>query len=456
MMAQHGAMKPILGQGRSGESNFNHDDCYRDELHAKTKAGRQWCREHGPASQSERSYVGRHASDPIETNSSAAPESLRSDADAADHRSRRVQAADRYRPDRIRLLLIAEAPPAAQDRYFYFHDVASHDSLFRHVVRSLLHPVDVTRENKPELLAQLREQGVFLVDLKPDPVDGTPLESYVPDLLRRVQELDPDLIVLIKATVYDAAYSALAAAGLPVSSVRVPFPGSGQQKAFEQAISAALRKRAGASVTRSPSAASQERRFAFDLTDWFEINASQIAEDFDRYFCDFTGRWFEHFAAISDPNRFEASDLTAVEALSVQVPPDAAAKLLVTEPDRFNALLRRIPRSIDMWDSSRDDLQNGPAAELHSILRTLPGVDWVIAGKLLAAKRPRLIPILDNKVRDFLQPTAMRFWMSMWDELSDESRRATVARVCAGAPTDVSLLRRIDVALWMAATQHSG
>jgi hypothetical protein len=43
----------------------------------------------------------------------------------------------------------------------------------------------------------------------------------------------------------------------------------------------------------------------------------------------------------------------------------------------------------------------------------------------------------------------------MWDELADQSRRVTVAQVCADAPADVSLLRRIDVALWMAATQHS-
>jgi hypothetical protein len=42
----------------------------------------------------------------------------------------------------------------------------------------------------------------------------------------------------------------------------------------------------------------------------------------------------------------------------------------------------------------------------------------------------------------------------MWDELSDEARRVTVAQVCADAPADVSLLRRVDVALWMAAAQH--
>ena len=88
------------------------------------------------------------------------------------------------------------------------------------------------------------------------------------------------------------------------------------------------------------------------------------------------------------------------------------------------------------------------------LLRTLPGVEWVIAGKLLAAKRPRLIPILDNKVRGLIQPPTSQFWISIWDELSDESRRTAIAEVCADAPAHVSLLRRIDVALWMAATQH--
>lgn len=321
------------------------------------------------------------------------------------------------------------------------------------MARSLL-DVEPTRENKPELLAQLQQQGVFLIDLKPDPVDSTPLNSYVPELVHRVEGLSPERIVLIKAAVYDVAYPALAAAGFPVSSVRAPFPGSGQQTNFSRAFALAVREPDAVYAATPERALSSQRRFAFDLGAWFETNAEQIATNFDRYFTSFTGRRFEHFGAVGDPNRFDSSDLVAVEALSVQVPPEAAAKLLVTEPDRFNALLRRIPRSVDIWDVSRETLQDGPAAELHMLLRTLPGVDWVIAGKLVAAKRPRLIPILDTKVRGLIQPPTSRFWISMWDELSDESRRATVAQVCAGAPADVSLLRRIDVALWMAASQH--
>jgi hypothetical protein len=80
-------------------------------------------------------------------------------------------------------------------------------------------------------------------------------------------------------------------------------------------------------------------------------------------------------------------------------------------------------------------------------------VDWVTAGKLMAAKRPRLIPILDNKVKDFIQPPDGLFWVKLHDELSDESRRSAITDACRSAPPQVSLLRRIDVALWMAATQ---
>jgi hypothetical protein len=170
----------------------------------------------------------------------------------------------------------------------------------------------------------------------------------------------------------------------------------------------------------------------------------------------FTGRWFDEFAVTGDPNRFEASDVLAVEALSVEVPPEAASTLLITESERFNSLLRQIPREQDLWDVSRLTVDVGsPAEYLHIALRTLPRVDWVTAGKLMAAKRPRLIPILDNKVKDFIRPPDGLFWVKLHDELADESRRAAIARACRAAPPHVGLLRRIDVALWMAATQEN-
>jgi hypothetical protein len=137
-------------------------------------------------------------------------------------------------------LLVAEAPPSELDRYFYFVDVTEQDSLFRYVCRVALGR-EPTRSGKAELLARLREQGIFLIDLSPDPLGGHDLSTFVPDLVRRCKKLDPRAIILIKATVFDVAYSALEQAGLPVVSERVPFPGSGQQARFVEAFERALR-----------------------------------------------------------------------------------------------------------------------------------------------------------------------------------------------------------------------
>lgn len=156
-----------------------------------------------------------------------------------DDRQRRAEAAQRYKPEKVKLLLVAETPPADPDRYFYFPEVKEQDSLFRYIVREVLGE-EPKRENKPELLNRLSDQGVFLIDLRSDPVDGSPLAGSVPDLITRCRKLAPEKIVLIKATVYDTAYKSLRAAGLPVVNVRIPFPGSGQQRRFQEAFRGAL------------------------------------------------------------------------------------------------------------------------------------------------------------------------------------------------------------------------
>ena len=139
--------------------------------------------------------------------------------------------------------------------------------------------------------------------------------------------------------------------------------------------------------------------FGLDLADWFTKHADKVESHLKRYFGGgkekFTGRWFDEFAAIGDPNRFEASDVLAVEALSVEVPSEAASILLITESERFNGLLRQIPREQDLWEVSRLAVNvGGPADDLHNELRTLPRVDWVTAGKLMqhAADTPGMKP----------------------------------------------------------------
>jgi hypothetical protein len=136
-------------------------------------------------------------------------------------------------------LLVVEAPPSALDRYFYFEDVSTHDSLFRHVV-AVVTGEKPTRDKLP-YLDDLRERGFFLVDMSIDPFRSRDvLPGCVPGLVRRVRALGPRRVILIGVAVYDTAFSDLRSAGVPVVDARIPFPGSGQQRRFNDAFRAAL------------------------------------------------------------------------------------------------------------------------------------------------------------------------------------------------------------------------
>ena len=133
-----------------------------------------------------------------------------------------------------------EAPPSALDRYFYFENVLTHDSLFRHVVEGVLGEKP-TRDKAP-YLDELSERGFFLLDACEEPFSSRrdTLPGCVPGLVRRCRALRPRRVVLIGAGTYDHAYDALVAAGLPVVDVRLPYPGSGQQRRFLEGFRYAL------------------------------------------------------------------------------------------------------------------------------------------------------------------------------------------------------------------------
>jgi len=151
---------------------------------------------------------------------------------AADARERRRRAAARFKPDLVDTLLVDEAPPSALDRYFYFEDVDTHDSLFRYVVRAALGE-SPTRDKTPYLHA-LRDQGWFLIDAVEEPFRHRRdvVTRALPDLVRRIRALSPERVVLIGARLYDEVYDGLRSARVPVADVRLPYPGSGQQRRF--------------------------------------------------------------------------------------------------------------------------------------------------------------------------------------------------------------------------------
>jgi hypothetical protein len=78
----------------------------------------------------------------------------------------------------------------------------------------------------------------------------------------------------------------------------------------------------------------------------------------------------------------------------------------------------------------------------------------VYANKLLARKRPRLLPVYDQKVAELLH-YPKSYWACLWTWFDGDRERAKALadlRAEAGGLEDISLLRCLDVVLWMRAT----
>jgi hypothetical protein len=152
--------------------------------------------------------------------------------------TRRKVAARPYQPKRIRLLLVAESPPAALDPYFYFEE-AGPEALFEGVCEVLFETAP--SDDRVPFLDELRRRGVFTIELKPHaPRSKEPLARYVPPLLLNIDTLSPEKIILISSEVYAATYAVMNRTGFPVVDVKVPFPAAGHELEFRQKFRQAL------------------------------------------------------------------------------------------------------------------------------------------------------------------------------------------------------------------------
>jgi Family of unknown function (DUF6308) len=153
--------------------------------------------------------------------------------------------------------------------------------------------------------------------------------------------------------------------------------------------------------------------------------------------------------------RFTAADIVAVKLLSIDVPGPVALDLIEGAlGDEAATFLGQIPASVKLWDPEAEGMieKGGPADSLWRLLERQDGVGWVTAGKLLARKRPALIPVYDNVVRcAFGRPRHV--WTALRNALrqDDGTFRAALedVRQRAGLPCQVTPLRVLDVAIWM-------
>ena len=155
----------------------------------------------------------------------------------------------RWKPDRVRLLLIAESAPddggdIANRRFFYDDALTSRDGLFREVVRALFDnpPLKSGPNAKTPWLEKLKADGLFLIDLATVPVNSISSAERAAALRRNIEatitlakELQPDGVVLVKQNVFELLHGPLRQAGLPLLHDEfIPFPGSGQQRRFRE------------------------------------------------------------------------------------------------------------------------------------------------------------------------------------------------------------------------------
>ncbi len=161
----------------------------------------------------------------------------------------RATATQKYRPAQVRILFLAESPPAAPDRHFYFEDVTRADTLWVQLMRAL-YPQEFgetaqERKRKAVWLRRFQREGYWLLDAVPYPIAKQKKEIQIRDNTERVraviQAAAPEHVVLIAAPVYKVLRQPLAAAGISLPQPQaVPFPGRGQQGRFQIAMQATL------------------------------------------------------------------------------------------------------------------------------------------------------------------------------------------------------------------------
>ncbi|MGB3353732.1 MAG: DUF6308 family protein [Mycobacterium sp.] len=176
----------------------------------------------------------------------------------------------------------------------------------------------------------------------------------------------------------------------------------------------------------------------------------------------YSGSQFEAMAALNtDPYSIGPADFIAAAMLSVDIPAQAAIRLLVRDAAEITDLLEQIPVDRDIVDIDPDELIRGSAAsKLWSVLRRgSDGMGRTRTSKLLAAKRPRLIPIWDSFVERATGLDTSDYWRQFqWVLIADNHsvwRWLTDLRdLAANVPNGVSNLRMLDVLLWMTVDQQ--
>lgn len=166
----------------------------------------------------------------------------------------------------------------------------------------------------------------------------------------------------------------------------------------------------------------------------------------------FAGRTFVELRP-NEPDRVSAEDLLAVTFMGEIYPPYAVRQLLDGSLGReLSKVLGDIPSDRDLWQVDAAELDGSPTDAWRLLRKALKGygVGSTKISKLLARKRPALIPIHDSVIGEHIAP-AETYWRVFHEFLQDEGHRRLIEDIRPKdiANEDLPLLRVLDTAVWM-------
>jgi hypothetical protein len=147
-----------------------------------------------------------------------------------------------------------------------------------------------------------------------------------------------------------------------------------------------------------------------------------------------------------------ADDLLAVSLLDITWRPQVVRILLITHKQQLSRLLADIPQDLDLWDA--DDRVLRQIDLMWDALTGIEGIGNASATKLLARKRPRLCPISDSLVIKAVDVPG-RTWDVLRCLLRAAQARDEVEALRPASAADASLLRILDVALWVSRSKSA-
>jgi len=163
----------------------------------------------------------------------------------------------------------------------------------------------------------------------------------------------------------------------------------------------------------------------------------------------FAGETFDTLGKVAtDPHVIGETDLLAVTLMGVMVQPRALRQILGPDRGDLSKLLESVSVDTDLWDATDSDL--ACAAAVWNKLCRYRSIDWVTAGKLMARKRPRLIPVVDSVIVGAIAAPPHKYWTTFRETLKSPERRGRLRALRpSGLDERVSDLRVLDVVIWM-------